>query len=123
MCNEEFAMSTWEVYKFEGRTATPKLTIRKGGQIGLNSAAVRKFKLDKYSYAVLLINQEEGKIGVLPTNDEGMEGRRSIKIVQGGASIPSKSFIEYYELDKVKENRIKCEWDNEREMIVAEYKK
>jgi hypothetical protein len=116
-------MSSWEVYKFEGRTATPKLTIRKGGQIGLNSAAVRKYKLDKYGYAVLLINQEEGKIGVLPTNDEGMEGRRSIKIVQGGASIPSKSFIEYYELDKVKENRMKCEWDDEHEMIVAEYKK
>lgn len=115
-------MSSWEVYKFEGRTVTPKLTIRKGGQIGLNSAAVRKFKLDKYGYVVLLINKEEGKIGVLPTNDESTEGRRRIKIVQGGASIPARSFIEYYELGKVKENRIKCEWDSENKMIVAEYK-
>jgi len=115
-------MSSWELFKFEGRTAIPKLSIRKGGQIGLNAAAVRKFNLNKYKYVLLFINREEGKIGIAPTNDENLDGKRSLKIVQGGASIPARKFVEYYELTKVQEKRIKCEWDKEKNMIVAEYK-
>lgn len=115
-------MSGWETFTFQGRSATPKMTVRKGGQIGLNTAAVNRFGLEKYKYVALLINKEERKIGIKPTNDENTKGAKSFKIIQGGATIPAKNFVEFYGLNNVKERRMVCVWDNENRMIIAEYK-
>ena len=116
-------MTGWETFTFEGKTAIPKLTIRKGGQIGLNSMAVKKFKLDKFKFIILQINKEETKIGIKPTNNENEEGARKFKIIQGGATIHAKNFIEYYELNKIKERRMICDWDEENKMIFVKYSK
>ena len=116
-------MSKWEVFKFEGKTAIPKLSIRDNGQIGINSAGVRRYQLEKYDYVVLMINTSENKIGVKFTNDENLEGARKFKIIQGGATISAKNFVEYYGLNQISEKRIKCEWDSGNEMIIAKYVK
>lgn len=114
-------MSRWEVFDFGGRSAIPKMSIRRGGQIGLNAMAVQKFKLEKYKYVILMINKSEKKIGIKFTNDENEKGAKKFSIIQGGGTIPAKKFIEYYELNKVKERILKCEWDKENGMIIAEY--
>jgi len=115
-------MNGWEVFEFGGRSAIPKISIRKGGQIGLNAMAVQKFELEnRYKYVILMINKSEKKIGIKFTNNENEKGAKKFSIIQGGGTIPAKKFIEYYELHKVKERIIKCKWDKENEMIIAEY--
>jgi len=116
-------MTKWETFEFGGKTITPKLTIRKGWQLGLNSAAVERFNLEKYKYVVLKINKGEQKIGLKFTNDEKIKGVKKLRIIQGGVSLPAKGFIEYYDLYKVKEKRMLCEWDESEEMIIAKYLK
>ena len=116
-------MGKWEIFELGGRTVIPKMSIRKGGQIGLNSAAVKKFELEKYKYVVLKINEDEQKVGLQFTSDEKEKGAKIFKIVQGGISLPAKSFIEYYHLEKIKERRMHCDWIKSEAMVVAKYSK
>ena len=116
-------MVAWEIFDFKGKTVTPKMTIRRGGQIGLNGAAVTKYELGKYQYVILKIDREEQKIGIKFTNNIEEKGVKSFRVVQGGVSIAAKNFIEHYELNKIKEKRLKCEWNENEEMIIAEYSK
>ena len=116
-------MEKWETFDFSGKTATPKLSIRKGGQIGLNSAAVDRYKLNRYKFVVLKINKEDEKMGLRFTNDENEKGVRKLNIVQGGISLSAKNFIEYYGINKIKESKLDCEWDEKEEMIIAKYSK
>ena len=116
-------MGKWETFELGGRTVIPKLSIRKGWQIGLNSATVSRFGLDKYKFVVFKINEDEQKIGVKFTSDEKEKGAKPFKVVQGGISLPAKSFIDFYDLYKIKEKRMHCEWNKTEEMIVANYTK
>jgi hypothetical protein len=114
-------MSNWETFTFKGKSAIPKITIRKGGQIGLNSYAVEKYNLNNYQYVILRINKAEKKIGIKPTNDDTLKGVHKLKIIQGGGTIAAKNFIGYYELNDILGKKIECEWDDAEEMIVAVY--
>jgi hypothetical protein len=116
-------MTKWETFEFGGKTVTPKLTIRKGWQIGLNSAAVERFNLNKYNFVVLMINKDDQKIGLKFTNNQNEKGVKKLRIVQGGVSLPAKGFIEYYDLYKIKEKKMLCEWHENEEMIIAKYSK
>ena len=116
-------MGKWETFVVEGKTVVPKLTIRKGGQIGLNMAAVQRFSLKKYKYVIFRINQDEQKLGLKFSNDEKERGIRKVRIVQGGISLAAKSFVLSYSLDQIKEKRLICEWDQAEEMVIAKYTK
>jgi hypothetical protein len=116
-------MSGWKIFDFDGKTVVPKVTIRKGGQIGLNSAAVRKFKLNEYGFAQLLINVTEQMVGIKPMKDGSGKGAHKMKIIQGGGTISSKNFVTGYGLLDIKKNKLECEWDEENKMIIAKYEK
>jgi hypothetical protein len=110
----------WQKFTEPRKTFRPALTIWKSGQIGLNDAAVRRFALKDYAYAVLYYDGERSAIGILPTNDRSQEG--AVKIVQhtSGASIAAKSFVDCFGLNEYKGQRNPVERDEESGMLVAD---
>ncbi len=116
-------MGEWKKFISEGRGVAPKIGIRKGGQIGLNISALKKFKLDNYKYVVFFINEDDMKIGIKPINSEMEEGACKLRISKSGVSVSAKNFINTYNLENIKKTNLICEWDNENEMIIAKYNK
>ena len=112
---------SWGRFTLSGRSIKPKVTIRKGGQIGLNNPVITNYELNKYKYVVLFIDNETKKIGIKPVNDEKEEGIRKLRISKYGVSIPAKNFIEHYKLDQIKKRQLDCSWDKKEAMIVAKY--
>jgi hypothetical protein len=115
-------MMGWVKHEFSSRgSVTPKISIRGGLQIGFNAAAVSDFKLDKVVYAELYFNPEIKAIGVKPV-DKPSKGAKKINHGKGGTYIAAKKFIYDYELAKLEEKRLDCEWDKDLKMIVARIK-
>lgn len=113
----------WIKYTISGRSTKPRITIRKGGQIGLNDTTVKQYKLDNYKFVVLFIDEEELKIGIKPTIDAKEEGIRKFSVGKYGASIPAKGFIQTYKLDEIKKRQLDCSWDEKNKMLVANYER
>ncbi len=111
----------WEKFTLSGRSIKPQVTIRTGGQIGLNNPVVTKYELNKFKYVVFFIDREEKKIGIKPTNDENEEGLCRLRISEYGASISARSFVEQYKLEEIKKRQLDCDWDKKDGMIVAKY--
>lgn len=58
----------------------PKMTIRKGGSLGINQAAARRFGIDSDDYyAVFYYDDENNAIGMEITRDENAEGALKIQ--------------------------------------------
>jgi hypothetical protein len=58
----------------------PKMTIRKGGSLGINQAAARRFGIDSDDYyAILYYDDENNAIGIEITRDENAEGALKIQ--------------------------------------------
>ncbi len=111
----------WEKFTLSGRSIKPKVTIRKGGQLGLNNAVISQYGLNKFRYVILFIDKEAKKLGLKPTNDNKEDGLRKLRITKYGASIPAKNFIELYKLDQIKKRQLECIWDKKDNMIVCNY--
>jgi hypothetical protein len=108
-------------FTFKGKSATPRISIRKGGQIGLNMASISKFNLKKFSHAVLYIDEEEKVIGIEPVIRKDIDGAHRLRISDMGGTISAKNFIVTYELNKKIEKSLICEWDEELKMMLAKY--
>ena len=117
---------SFELFKEGGkRGLKPKIKIRPNGQIYLNLGAIRKFNLENFKYVQLFYDKENGKIGIMRTNDDNAEGKLSLVVRQKSSSswISAKSFFLYYEIDLPEPND-KGEIDfeiGENEMIILKY--
>jgi len=112
---------TWERFTDIGRSMNPKISIRGNVQIGLNTAAIDKFKLKDYKYAVLFFNNSNRWIGIRLTNDHTEEGACKLRVRDDdkGAHISAKSYIAKYKLSDLSVKRFEASWDENDKMIVA----
>ena len=114
-------MGEFVKFTLSGRSIKPKITIRKGGQIGLNNSSIEEFELKKYKFVVLFIDEKDKRIGLRPTNDEKEQGIRKMRISKFDAVVLAKKFIEMYKLEQLKTRQLDCEWDKKEDMIIAKY--
>lgn len=109
----------WEKFTKVGRSLKPRISIRGLTHIGFNSAAIIEFKLGDYGFGVLFYDKDNKRIGIKLSNDKDEEGALKLRVRdKSGASIPARSFIAYYKLEKLKGKRFNVELDKDK-MIVA----
>lgn len=102
-----------------GKAFKPKISIRKNGQIGFNQAAVNKFKLGNYKYAVLYYDSERQMVGIKFTDDKNEEGAHKMQIRAGSGAVSGKSFLDFCGITYSKTMRYDLKRDEQEEMLVA----
>lgn len=110
----------FEKFTQTGRSFKPKVTIRKTGSLGFTAAAISKFGIDNYKYALLYYDKDAQKIGLKPTNDEE-DGAHKINRAKQSTWIAARRFLDYYGIT-LKNGRFDAMWDDEEQMIVIEIK-
>lgn len=109
----------WEKFTKVGRSLKPTISIRGLTHIGFNSAATTEFKLKDFGFGVLYYDKDNKRIGIKLGTDKDEEGALKLRVRdKSGASMPARSFIAYYKLEKLKGKRFNAELDKEK-MIVA----
>lgn len=103
------------------RGFAPKISIRAAGQLGFNQGAVKRFELEKYSYAVLFYDKEDNRMAIQPTNERNEKGLMKLRVRDNGkdAAISIKAFLDYYGIEYKKTRSMEAYWDeNEKKIIV-----
>ena len=110
----------FEKFTLKGKSFRPKISLRKNGHIGFNQAAIEKFSMTRYDYAVLFYDRENKKIGIKLTND-AEEGACKLKVKETNAYVAAKAFLDYYGIDysKRQTQRSDVALDEELQMLVA----
>ncbi len=101
-----------------GQSFSPKLSIRSTGQIGLNSGAIHRFNLEKYSFVELYFDEETSLIGVKPLKEK-TDGSYPLKIRNKNISISAKAFLEFFSIYYQKSRALPAKWEDSENMIVA----
>jgi hypothetical protein len=110
----------FEKFTLGGKTFSPRVAIRRSGQIGFNNGARLRFNLDSYTYVVLYYDAEDKKIGIELTTNENETGAIRLQKRQLNVSISAKSFFEYYKISYEKKQIFSPKWDESRKMIILE---
>lgn len=111
-------LEDFEKFTKRGRSFSPKVSIRKRGQIGLNAGAVNKFSLEKYDYAILYISKGRDKIAIKLTQNPKEEGAIKIMKRTGNYSFSGKSFFDFYEIDYNQTRSFDAEWVKAEQIVV-----
>lgn len=95
----------------------PMVTILKQGTIGLNTAAVEKYFLDK-QYVLLYYDEGEQKIGLKPlkVNKENAYKIRMGKISKGG-NCSAQAFLRSFKIDHSTTRTYRAKWNNKDKII------
>jgi len=109
MVNE--GIKGFKKYIKRGRTAVPKVTIRKNKVIAFNSAAVIKYDLDTYEYAVFYISDDGKRVAVQFTNNEKESGIIKIQRRPGNYQISAGNFLGMYDVDTSENKNFDFTWD------------
>lgn len=110
--------------KTGGRIGTPKASIWKRGQIGLNKGAIHQFQLDSYNFVILFYDKDAKKIGIKFTNNDTDTGATKIvKRKDSGISFSSLAFLNYYGIDYSETTKYDLEYDNENDLYVFSLQK
>jgi hypothetical protein len=108
----------FERFTAKGKSFQPKISLRKNGHIGFNQAAIDKFQLMTYKYAVLFYDRENKIIGIKPTN-EAEEGARSLRVKETNAYVAARTFMDCFSIPYALTERYNATWDDDEQMIVA----
>ncbi|MGB2678377.1 MAG: hypothetical protein WAN12_14925 [Candidatus Acidiferrum sp.] len=103
-----------------GRVFRPRASIRSNGQIGFNHGSVKRFDMQKYSFAVLFYDKENRKVGVKLTNDKTEAGASSLITRSGNGTVSARAFLEYYRLLPKITTQHDIEWDEENKLLVVD---
>lgn len=93
-------MEGFKKYIHKGRSYTPKVGIRKNGQIQFNSGAVQKYSLDVYKYAMLFISNDNKRVAIRFTNNEKESGLFPIQKRAGSFCFSARTFLGLYEINR-----------------------
>lgn len=105
------------------RMGKPQISIWSRGQIGFNSGAIEKYKLNNFNYAVLFFDKNTRAIGVMLTNDKEEPGAmKLVKRKSGGFSFSAQSFLKHYEIDYSKTIRHDLTYDEKENMYTFQLK-
>lgn len=86
-----------EFFRKSGRGFAPKVSIRKGGQLGLNNGAILRYKINDDDSALLGYDRETRKIHIKIVNSSE-EGAKKINITSGNGSISAKAFFDFFDI-------------------------
>lgn len=113
---------SFERFTKAGKTFKPKVSIRKGGQMGFNNGARGKFKLDDYEYVILYFDKENSKVGIQLTNDNNENGVIKLYKRKLDVAVSARSFLDYYSISYDKTIVYDPQWVEETKMIILDVK-
>lgn len=105
-----------EFFRKEGRGFIPKASVRRGGQIGFNQAAIRKFNLTD-GQNVLLGYDKDCKMVVIQRIGEPEQGAKKITIREKSGAISAKGFLDYFEIPREESRSYHLEEDVENNYL------
>ena len=86
-------------YVSRGRAGTPKVSIRKCGQIAFNSGAIQRYNLDVFRYVMLFISENKDRVAIRLTNNEKESGLIAIQKRPGNFAFSAISFFRINDID------------------------
>ena len=92
-------MDGFKKYVSRGRAGTPKISIRKNGQIAFNAGAVQKYDLDVFEFVMLYISDKRDRVAVKFTNNEKESGLIKIQKRPGNFAFSARNFMAIYDID------------------------
>ncbi len=110
----------FEKFTERGRGYSPRMSVRKGGQIGLNRGAIHRFKLENCVGVILYYDKEARKIGIEKTTESDADGFMALKIRNNTGSIAGRSFCGYYGIDCAETRSYELKMDEESGYLVAD---
>ena len=114
----------FERFVKSGRAYRPTASIwARGGQIGLNSGAVQRFKISDYKFAVLYYDSENKRIGIKLTNDEDEPGVMGIVKGATGVFISAVSFLDNYNIDHEKTQKYAVDYNEDEGLFIIDLNK
>lgn len=113
----------FEKFTSPGGSFKPKISIRKRGQIGINSGTINRFKLENIDYVVMYISDDRTKVAFKFTNDADDEG--AIKIVKrkGNYYFSGVSFLDCYGISYDETSTYDVECDDENKIGIIDIEK
>lgn len=98
---------------YKGSSYTPRVVVRKCGQIGFNAGALHKYDLDLFEYVMLFISVDKGnRIAVQFTNNEKLSGLIRIQKRKGSFAFSARSFLGLYDIDWSKTINYDFTWND-----------
>lgn len=109
--------------KFEGKTSGtgPRLSLRKGGSIGINHSAMQEYFQDE-DQVLLYYDSESNRVGLEPIAEKDPNAytlQRRDREGQGG-SMNAVAFMREYGLIPKKTTQYRAEWDEDKQLVVAD---
>lgn len=111
-------MEGFKKYVYKGRSAVPKVAIRKNGQIAFNSGAIAKYDLYAYDYAMVFISERKDRIAIQFTNNEKLDGLIKIQKRPGNFAFSVRTFLSLNDIDWSKTVNYNFEWNAEGKIAI-----
>ena len=87
-----------EYFTERGRGFSPKVSVRKQGQIGLNQGAVKRYKIEIWKCAILGYDRDKCMVALKLTNEEELPGATKITIRHNNGTIAAKGFLDFFDI-------------------------
>jgi hypothetical protein len=116
MANEEIEGFT--KYIKRGRTTVPKVTVRKNGVLAFNSAAVQRYVLDTFKYAVFYVSNNKNRVAVKFTNNEKESGIIKIQQRLGNYQISATHFFGINDIDRSENVNYDFVWSDKTHVAI-----
>jgi hypothetical protein len=100
------------------RRTVPRVSIRAGDTIGINSAALEKY-FDEIEYAALFFDNDKDILGIRPM-ETNRQGVYSLHRTEQSAYLNAKAFIEEFGLSVSESESYGCEWDSEAGILTVD---
>lgn len=108
---------TMEFFTKEGKGFSPKASIRKPGQIGLNQGAIQRYKFENGEFVLLGYDKDKKMIGIRRIK-QPEQGAKKVIIKQKNGAISAKSFFDYFNIPYDKTDAYELSEDKENDLLV-----
>jgi hypothetical protein len=118
-------MDGFEKFTQAGASFSPKMTIRKGGHLGISQGAANRYGIDGDGYyAIFYYNREKAIIGLELTKEAEADGAIKVQWRKhaGGFVIQCsiRSFLDYYNIDYSQTTSYTPRWDDKSRLILID---
>ena len=87
------SIAGFKKYIYKGRSGTPKVSIRKCGQIAFNAGAVQKYDLDVFKFVMVYVSDNKKRIAVRFTNNDKESGLIKVQSRPGSFAFSARNFL------------------------------
>jgi hypothetical protein len=110
-------MSDTEIQGFKkyisrGRAGSPKISIRKNGQIAFNAGAIQRYDLQAFDFVMLYISESKDRVAVRLTCNEKESGLIKIQKRPGNFAFSCRTFLEINDIDWSKTVNLDFIWSD-----------